>query len=65
MTDPTPTDQEKRVANERTKLSATDVNGVAIAVLAVGGLAPLFAQRTPLAADAPSPWLTPTISLLC
>ena len=53
------------VANERAKLSATYVNGVAIAILAVGGLARLFAQRSP----APSPtdqfWLTPAILRLC
>jgi hypothetical protein len=30
------------VHNERTKLTATYLNGVAIAVIAVGGLAPIF-----------------------
>lgn len=64
LADPAPTDRDTLIANERTKLSATYVNGVAIAVLAVGGLAPLFAQRAtlPIAID---PWLTPAISLLC
>lgn len=36
--------------NERAKLSATYLNGVAIAVLAVGGLAPLAADFTRQAA---------------
>lgn len=31
------------IHNERTKLSATYLNGVAIAVMAVGGLGPLIA----------------------
>lgn len=31
------------VANERAKLSATYINGMALTVLGVGGLAPLFA----------------------
>lgn len=46
MTDPggLPEARAILVANERAKLTATYVNGVAIAVLAVGGLAPVFAQ---------------------
>ncbi|WP_264046869.1 amino acid transporter protein [Methylobacterium flocculans] len=32
----------KLVANERAKLSATYLNGLAVAVFAVGGLAPVF-----------------------
>lgn len=35
-------DPEATIHNERTKLTATYVNGAAIAVLAIGGLAPLF-----------------------
>ncbi|CAO4182082.1 amino acid transporter [Methylorubrum populi] len=35
----------KTIHNERAKLTATYVNGVAIAVFAVGGLAPIFAVR--------------------
>ncbi|WP_082487694.1 MULTISPECIES: hypothetical protein [unclassified Methylobacterium] len=53
------------IANERAKLTATYVNGVAIAVLAVGGLAPLFSQRGAGAAAPDRPWLTPVLSLLC
>lgn len=40
------------VRNERAKLSATYVNGLAIATFAVGGLAPLV---TLLSASAPGP----------
>ncbi|HSI41256.1 MAG TPA: hypothetical protein VLA00_11990 [Xanthobacteraceae bacterium] len=46
----------KRVSlihNERTKLSATYLNGVAIAVLAVGGLGPLITRPSALP---PSVW---------
>ena len=32
----------KLIADERTKISATDLNGLAIAVFAVGGLTPPF-----------------------
>lgn len=39
------------IDNERAKLTATYVNGLAIAVFAVGGLAPLFSI---LLANAPS-----------
>ena len=55
----------KLVANESVKLTATYVNGVAIAVLAVGGLAPLFTQRAAVQPVPDRPWLTPGISLLC
>lgn len=55
----------KLIANERAKLSATYANGVAIAVLAIGGLAPLFAQRAVVQVTPDPPWLTPGISLLC
>lgn len=65
MTDSELTDRDALIANERTKLSATYVNGVAIAVLAVGGLAPLFAQRATPPINPVDPWLTPAISLLC
>lgn len=53
------------IANERAKLTATYVNGVAIAVLAVGGLAPLFSQRGAGATVPDRPWQTPVVSLLC
>ena len=52
------------IANARAKLTATDVDGVAIAVLAVGGLAPVFSQRS-AAAQPDRPWLTPVLALLC
>lgn len=52
------------IANERAKVAATDVTGVAVAVLAVGGLAPLFSQRAASAAPPDRPWLTPMLSLL-
>ncbi|KQO45568.1 MULTISPECIES: hypothetical protein [unclassified Methylobacterium] len=34
--------RDKLIANERAKLSATYLNGLAVAVFAVGGLAPIF-----------------------
>jgi hypothetical protein len=40
------------VHNERTKLTATYINGLAIAVFAVGGLAPILSN---LYAGAPNP----------
>ncbi|MDO5656967.1 MAG: hypothetical protein Q4G36_01395 [Paracoccus sp. (in: a-proteobacteria)] len=32
----------KQIRNEQTKLTATFINGMAVAVFAVGGLAPVF-----------------------
>lgn len=49
------------IANETNKLAATYVNGVAIAVLAVGGLAPMFAQSGSM----PSDWRVPVTAILC
>jgi predicted membrane channel-forming protein YqfA (hemolysin III family) len=40
-TDKAETERLKSVHNERTKLAATYMNGVAIAAVAVGGLAPV------------------------
>lgn len=54
-TEPTDEARSTLVRNERAKLTATYVNGVAIAVLAVGGLAPVFAVR---------PSGTPSLSVL-
>ncbi len=53
------------IANARAKLTTADANGIAIAVRAVGGLAPLFSQRSAAAAQPDRPWLTPVLSLLC
>lgn len=36
------TDLPTTIHNERTKLTATWLNGVAVAILAVGGFAPMF-----------------------
>ena len=55
----------KLVGNERAKLSATYINGVAIAVLAVGGLAPLFAQRPPGPANPSSIVATGITAFVC
>ena len=56
------TEQEKLIFNERIKLLAAFLNGLGIALFAVGGLAPLFSARN---TDA---WPTETIivvSCLC
>ena len=49
------------IANETNKLAATYVNGVAIAVLAIGGLAPMFAQSGSTLSD----WRAPVTAFLC
>ncbi len=54
-------ERQKAIFNESKKLSATYVNGVAVAILAVGGIAPLFAAR-PLA---PFDWRVPAVAVLC
>jgi hypothetical protein len=53
------------VRNEQAKLTATYVNGLAIAVFAVGGLAPLFSV---VYSDRPASipfWSVVAISLVC
>jgi hypothetical protein len=53
------------VHNEQAKLTATYLNGLAIATFAVGGLAPLFSA---LNAGTPGPlpfWAVASISLVC
>jgi hypothetical protein len=53
------------IHNELAKLSATYVNGLAIALFAVGGLAPIFTNiygTTPSAAPA---WIMGGISVVC
>ncbi|SFG64830.1 hypothetical protein [Methylobacterium gossipiicola] len=57
--------RNKLVTNERAKLTATYVNGVAVAVLAVGGLAPVFAQRLPGPIDPSAAIRTALTSLVC
>ena len=63
-----PTPQDVLIANERVKLSATYLNGLAIAVFAVGGLAPLVGtvSRDPVAAPLPPvQWNVAAIIVLC
>ena len=53
------------VHNERTKLRATYLNGLAIALFAVGALAPLFtAASAPVRGPIPH-WATAVASLVC
>lgn len=54
--------QRKLVNNERLKLLATFVNGAAIALFAVGGLAPVFSD---LAGPTGTDRLTATSSGIC
>ncbi|MEM6382948.1 MAG: amino acid transporter [Pseudomonadota bacterium] len=56
------TDDEKLVHNERVKLYATFLNGLGIALFAVGGLAPLFSSVYGPQGVQPA---TLIISLLC
>lgn len=58
-------DWRKLIANERTKLSATYTNGLAVAVFAVGGLAPIFStafSSVPLGVPA---WVVPASASVC
>lgn len=56
------TDNAKQIRNERLKLLANYLNGLAIATFAVGGLAPLIAAAT--SNNAPS-WPAVMISVIC
>ncbi|WP_160007940.1 amino acid transporter [Rhizobium sp. 18055] len=51
------------VRNERTKLTATYVNGLAIAVIAVGGIAPAFGAANGISALTPPLVLTVCVCL--
>jgi hypothetical protein len=51
------------VENERAKLSATYLNGLAIAVMAVGGFAPLISF--PFSEDGRSLWTTVLVVVIC
>lgn len=66
-TNPKSPDEARRalIANERAKLTATYVNGVAVAVLAVGGLSPAFAQRPPGPIDPATSIQIALTSLIC
>jgi hypothetical protein len=52
------------IANERAKLTATYVNGMAIAIFAVGGLAPIFSVFLSGTASATT-WLVMGSSFVC
>lgn len=47
-------EREKSAWNERAKLTATYINGVAVALIAVGGFSPAFAPKPAQIAAAPS-----------
>lgn len=47
MSDPDD-DRKKLIGNERAKLTATFLNGVAVALIAVGALAPSLAPKPPV-----------------
>lgn len=55
------------VRNERAKLTATYVNGLGIALFAVGGLAPLFSRLfAPADPAAQLPlWIVLAVSVVC
>jgi hypothetical protein len=53
----------KLIDNEQAKLSATYLNGLAIAVMAVGGFAPLISF--PFSGDARSLWTTMLVVVIC
>ncbi len=52
------------IHNERTKLTATYVNGLAIALFAIGGLAPVFSSLYTGAATGPTLFLM-LVSVIC
>ena len=54
----------KLIANERAKLTATFVNGMAIAIFAVGGLTPVFSVLLSGTASATT-WLVIGSSFVC
>lgn len=65
---PAPTPQDILIANERVKLSATYVNGFAIAIAAIGGLTPLIAAVLPRSSEGglrAFPWAIVGIALFC
>ena len=52
------------VRNEQTKLTATYLNGLAITVFAVGGLAPVFSYAFGSIAGQP-PWVVAVVAVIC
>lgn len=58
------TDDEKLIHNERRKLRATFLNGIAIAVFAIGGLAPALSALYGNMGNAPT-LLLMAISAIC
>ena len=55
----------KLVANERRKLSATYLNGVAVAVFAVGGFAPFISTVLATGSGPQSPFLVLGVMAIC
>lgn len=55
----------KLVANERRKLSATYLNGVAVAVFAVGGFAPFISTVLASSTGAQNPFLVLGVMGIC
>ncbi len=53
------------IQNERVKLLATYLNGLAIAVLAIGGLAPIFSYVYGASPTRQPLWLVALVSLIC
>lgn len=56
---------DKLVANERRKLSATYLNGLAVAVFAVGGFAPFISTVLASGSGAQSPFLVLAVMAVC
>lgn len=57
--------RDKLVANERRKLSATYLNGLAVAVFAVGGFAPFISTVLASGSGAQSPFLVLGVMAVC
>lgn len=57
--------RDKLVANERRKLSATYLNGLAVAVFAVGGFAPFISTVLASGSGAQSPFLVLAVMAVC
>lgn len=55
----------KTVKNERAKLTATYLNGLAVAIVAVGFFAPSFSPQAGATASVSAMQLQATIGLLC
>ena len=57
--------QRKLVENERRKLSATYLNGLAVAIFAVGGFAPFISTVLASGAGAQNPFLVLAVMAVC